>query len=205
MLVPNLGLRWAAPRRPVWLFLAGEGRPLRSRPGASPRLLGSAAIRARESSRSDSPARLPLGRRPTSKERRQLKVLVTGAGGNLARVVVPALAAAGDTLGLLDVRPTDTPMNCSRVTSATPTTWPARSRAPTPSCTPPPPMASIAATDTRRTPGRSTWTVPSTSTTPPPPRSPRSCSPAAWPSTAKVCSRQPTPGHRHRGQPDPAR
>jgi len=35
-------------------------------------------------------------------------VLVTGAGGNLARVVVPALAAAGHTLRLLDFRPIDT-------------------------------------------------------------------------------------------------
>ena len=37
-----------------------------------------------------------------------MKVLVTGAGGNLARVVVPALAAAGHTPRLLDVRPIDT-------------------------------------------------------------------------------------------------
>ena len=37
-----------------------------------------------------------------------MKVLVTGAGGNLARVVVPALAAAGHTLRLLDFRPIDT-------------------------------------------------------------------------------------------------
>jgi nucleoside-diphosphate-sugar epimerase len=36
-----------------------------------------------------------------------MKVLVTGAG-NLARVVVPALAAAGHTLRLLDFRPIDT-------------------------------------------------------------------------------------------------
>jgi UDP-glucose 4-epimerase len=37
-----------------------------------------------------------------------MKVLVTGAGGNLARVVVPALAAAGHTPRLLDFRPIDT-------------------------------------------------------------------------------------------------
>jgi len=37
-----------------------------------------------------------------------VKVLVTGAGGNLARVVIPALAAAGHTLRLLDFRPIDT-------------------------------------------------------------------------------------------------
>jgi nucleoside-diphosphate-sugar epimerase len=37
-----------------------------------------------------------------------VKVLVTGAGGNLARVVVPVLAAAGHTLRLLDFRPIDT-------------------------------------------------------------------------------------------------
>jgi nucleoside-diphosphate-sugar epimerase len=37
-----------------------------------------------------------------------MKVLVTGAGGNLARVVVPALAVAGHTPRLLDFRPIDT-------------------------------------------------------------------------------------------------
>jgi UDP-glucose 4-epimerase len=37
-----------------------------------------------------------------------MKALITGAGGNLARVVVPALAAAGHTLRLLDFRPIDT-------------------------------------------------------------------------------------------------
>jgi UDP-glucose 4-epimerase len=37
-----------------------------------------------------------------------MKVLVTGAGGNLARVVVPALAAAGHTPRRLDFRPIDT-------------------------------------------------------------------------------------------------
>ena len=36
-----------------------------------------------------------------------MKVLVTGAGGNLGRVVVPALAEAGHTLRQLDFRPVD--------------------------------------------------------------------------------------------------
>jgi UDP-glucose 4-epimerase len=37
-----------------------------------------------------------------------VKVLVTGAGGNLGRVVVPALAAAGHTPRLFDLRSIDT-------------------------------------------------------------------------------------------------
>jgi UDP-glucose 4-epimerase len=75
-----------------------------------------------------------------------MKVLVTGAGGNLARVVVPALAAAGHTPRLLDVRPIDTTHELLQGDLRTPTTWPVGSTGLTPSCTPPLCTVSIAAT-----------------------------------------------------------
>jgi len=38
-----------------------------------------------------------------------MKILITGAGGNLGRVVVPALVEQGHTPRLMDFRPLDTP------------------------------------------------------------------------------------------------
>jgi UDP-glucose 4-epimerase len=38
-----------------------------------------------------------------------MKVLITGAGGNLGRVVVPALIEQGHTPRLMDFRPLETP------------------------------------------------------------------------------------------------
>jgi UDP-glucose 4-epimerase len=134
-----------------------------------------------------------------------MKVLVTGAGGNLARVVVPALAAAGHTPRCWTSDRSTPPTNCSRLTSAArrPGTR-GRRRRRAGAC--PLSMASIAATGARRTSGQSTWTAPST------------CYEAA--AAAKVAkvvlassmavygaSMQSPPdarGHRHRGQPDPA-
>jgi hypothetical protein len=72
-----------------------------------------------------------------------VKVLVTGAGGNLGRVVVPALVDAGHTPRLVDARAIDTQHDFGRPTCATSTTCGARCRAWMRSSTPLPCTASI--------------------------------------------------------------
>jgi nucleoside-diphosphate-sugar epimerase len=135
-----------------------------------------------------------------------MKVLVTGAGGNLARVAVPALAAAGHTLRLLDFRPIDTahdllqgdlrnPDDLARAVDDVDAVVHA---------------AALHGIHRGHWSPRDFWAINVDGTfnlyqRRLPLRSPRWCWLAAWPSTAEACSRHRMPGRGHRGQPDPAR